>query len=120
MRNLVHSSAFSIFHNQNVTTRKLAAAKKQKSEKTRAYHTHQVCEMGGTTKKYLIAPDLLTKEDLDELLEYAFSKPDVQRKLKEKLRAHEWWENTTVAAESRPVSQQILFSDLEDDEDDGR
>ena len=101
-------------------TRELAAAKKQKSEKTRAYHTHQVCEMGGTTKKYLIDPDLLTKEDLDELLEYAFSKQDVQRKLKEKLRAHGWSEEVTENVESRPISQQILFSDLEDDADDGR
>ena len=57
---------------------------------------------------------------MDELLEYAFSKPDVQRKLKEKLRAHGWCEEATEAAESRPVSQQVLFSDLEDDADDGR
>ena len=76
--------------------------------------------MGSTTKKYLIAHDLLIKEELDELLEYAFNKPDVQCKLKEKLRAHGWSEEVTEAVESRPVSQQILFSDLEADADDGR
>jgi len=59
----------------------LAKAKTEAAKKTKAFHTHQVCEMGGTTKKHLIDADLLTKEELDGLLDYAFSKPDVQAKL---------------------------------------
>ena len=54
------------------------------------------------------------------LLEYAFSKPDVQRKLKEKLRAHGWSEEATETAEGKHIFQQIPFSDLVDDEGNGR
>ena len=75
--------------------RQLVEAKKQESKKKRALHTHQVCEIGGTTRKYLIDADLLTKEDLEGLLDYAFSKPDVQARLKNILRSHGWVDEAT-------------------------
>lgn len=97
----------------------LADAKRAKAVKDRAYHTHQICEMGGTTMKYLIDPDLLTKAELDELMEFAFSKPDVQARLKEILRAHGWVdeaEESTGYIIGTP-GKQIDMTGLLDDED---
>ena len=57
----------------------------QKSQKTlkKDYHTHQVCTMGGTVKKHLENPDLPTAEDMEVLMELAFSQPAVRKKLNE-------------------------------------
>ena len=100
--------------------RELDEMRAKAKKKTRDYHTHQVCEMGGTTKKFLIAPDLLTKEDLDELLAYAFSKPDVQARLKAKLRSYGWSEEDEGAAGFTRIGAADMSGGKADEADGGR
>ena len=58
-------------------------AQKARKKLKKDYHTHQVCTMGGTVKKHLENPDLPTAEDMEVLMELAFSQPAVRKKLNE-------------------------------------
>ena len=62
--------------------------------------------MGGTVNKFLIEPDLITKDELDELLTFAFNKPDMQAKLKAMLRSHGWVEDPESEPEEESESTQ--------------
>ena len=75
-------------HDQYVAERKLTAAKHKEKQLeseikrlTRSERTHRLCTRAGMLEKFLREPNLLTDDDVMELLTFIFHSEAVQKKL---------------------------------------
>ena len=75
-------------HDQYVAERKLTAAKHKEKRLeseikrlTRSERTHRLCTRAGMLEKFLREPNLLTDDDVMELLTFIFHSEAVQKKL---------------------------------------
>lgn len=69
-----------------VTKQDLRIIQYKKSKMTRNQRTHHLCARGGELNKYLIEPDLLTDEDVFDILKEIFLFPRIRDIVKDKVR----------------------------------
>lgn len=55
--------------------------KKKATEMTRNIRTHRLCSRGGMVEKFIREPELLTQDDVMEILTFAFNNESVKQKV---------------------------------------
>ena len=122
---MLDKKAQTMFNNIKKTDKTIAKllaqiedAQEARKKLKKDYHTHQVCTMGGSVKKHLNNPDLPTAEDMEVLMELAFSQPAVRKKLNEimEIRQRELEEAEANAQPEAKAGKMVKPVPDEDDE----
>ena len=80
-----HAEIASVQQKIRVTENKYHAGVEKLNKMKRNIRTHRLCTQGGMLGKFLIEPDMLTDEQVYDILELAFSYSGVQELLKKYL-----------------------------------
>jgi hypothetical protein len=90
--------------NQEITKGEARLRRAQQEEKilehqirqlTRKGRTHRLCTRGAMLEHFLIQPEVLTDEDVMDILKQAFSQESMERKIAEIIRARTGGESLT-------------------------
>ena len=69
-------------HQKQFYENEIRIAKTQIKCLTRKERTHRLCVRGGMLEKFIEQPDILSDDQIMQILSYAFRKNDVQRMLR--------------------------------------